>query len=296
MFIQKNYFRQWNNNEEITNYKEFYKEFSNKREFGGSYSNWDHLRKSRFNNTINHMYNAILRKKPSNILDIGCGDGINLPLANIFHWVSYEGIDYAEKTIEAAKRDYPNVKFKVGDAFNLPYSDKSFDMAIMSSVLILYKNEEDRIKLLKEAYRVLKDDGILIINVWNDTFIIRNCIRLSEFLGKIHKDKLPEDFMGCHFTPQDVYSMVNKSNFIISQRIKTGELWGVIECARYLNRNKYHRDFGNEAEPSCSITQNINKDVIAYSKKKYTKFMLNLYSVFPNQFSYYNLYILKKKV
>lgn len=97
MFISYNFFCQHNEEKEIQNYKEFYKKFSNTREFGGNFTNFDHLKKNRFMNNIGHMSNIVLRQEPREILDIGCGDGINLPISRLFPNIRYEGIDYAEK-------------------------------------------------------------------------------------------------------------------------------------------------------------------------------------------------------
>lgn len=297
MFYSYNYFRQWNNNQEIKNHKEFYKKFSNSREFGGSFTHMDHLRKTRFSNTIGHMYNVVLRKQPDTILDIGCGDGVNLPLANIFPNIEYHGIDYAEKTVEVARKNYPNIHFKIGDAFDLPYENKTFDMAILSSVLILYKSEEDRIKLLKEAHRVLKEDGILVIVVWNDTFFIRNAMRISRMIGKRKGDNLPQDFMGCHFKKRDVDSMIAPAGWKIAERIMTSQLFGVLECAQYLNRKKYHRDFGNEHIKIRSLNQNIKRDLQfeAGGGSGNIQLLWLLYKFHPNGFAWNNMYILEKK-
>ena len=55
MFFTYNYFKQHNNNVPITDYKSFYKEFSNKREFGGEFTNFDHLIKNRFMDIFGHV-------------------------------------------------------------------------------------------------------------------------------------------------------------------------------------------------------------------------------------------------
>lgn len=142
MFYSYNYFRQYNNNEEIKDHKTFYKKFSNEREFGGEFTHLDHLVKTRFANMIN---------------------------------------------------------------------------------------------------------GILVLNVWNDTWMIKNCLRLSRALGRIKGDRLPEDFMGCHFNPKDVKSMTVEAGGAIVERIQIAQLFGVLECAQYINRKKYQRVFGKES-------------------------------------------------
>ncbi|MDF2531605.1 MAG: SAM-dependent methyltransferase, type 11 [Clostridia bacterium] len=298
MFKTYNYFRQYNDNQYIDNYKEFYRKFSNEREFGGEFSKWDHLIRGRFFNTIHHMYNIILRKRPSHILDIGCGNGINLPLASIFPFLKYHAIDYAEKTIDVAKKEYPNIDFRVGDAFNLPYHDSEFDMAISSSVIILYEHEEDRINLLNEAKRVIKDDGILVLILWNETFLIKYSLMLSRIIGKLKKENLPRDFMGCHFSHGDVKNMANKAGFNVIEYIDTSSLWGAGECVQYLNMKKYNRNFGKaESEQDISITQNIKNDLL--NRCGNPRLLATVYyyisQLCPSLLSWFTIYILCKR-
>src|SRR4051812_35399721 len=121
MFITYNYYKQYNDGKEIEDHKTFYKTFSNTREFGASFSNYDHLVKNRFMDNFGHLFNIVLRKQPKKILDIGCGNGVNLPIANIFPSIECHGLDYAEASIANAKVQYPNVNFHIGDAFNTTF-------------------------------------------------------------------------------------------------------------------------------------------------------------------------------
>jgi len=107
MFVYKNYFRQHNDGNEIEDYKEFYKKFSNDREFGGEHTHRDRLIRHRFVDTFGHIYNAIIRRDPKNILDIACGNGSNLLFSHTFPRIDYHGIDYADKTVAVAQKDHP---------------------------------------------------------------------------------------------------------------------------------------------------------------------------------------------
>jgi len=297
MFKTYNYFRQYNDNLEIKDYKSFYKKFSNEREFGGDFTHYDHLVKGRFFNILGHIYNIILRKQPANILDIGCGNGINLPLANIFPSIDYNGLDYAEKTIEKASANYPNVKFHVGDAFNMAFADKSFDMTILSSVLILYEDKGTRKALLKEVSRVLKDDGVFVLIVWNQSPLLCFSIWLSRIIGRLTGQKLPEDFMGIHFKYNEIKNLTEESGLKIEECINTSSLYGVLESVRYLNLSKYNRKFGKqESEASQIKPQNILKDLQkqAGGTKWLTSFFYMLSKINPDFFNMFSVYVLSK--
>ncbi len=296
MFRVYNYFRQYNSNKDILDYKSFYRYFSNDREFGGGFLHIDHLVKNRFMNVFGHIVNTVLRKQPKNILDMGCGAGVNLPLSNLFPNINYHGIDYAEKTIKTASKIYPHVTFRVMDAFNLNFEDNAFDMVILSSVLILYEKEEDRIKLLKQAFRVLKPNGLLVCVIWKDSFILKSAIRISRFLAKINSINVPIDFHGLLFSPADAKSMFSKTDFHLEEHMHTASLYGVLESVRYLTLKKYRRTFGNaESEGQSEHPQKISEDMIRMSGAPFvTKVFLLIEKFFPNLFSMFSIYILRK--
>ena len=296
MFYSYNYFRQHNDNEEIKDHKEFYKKFSNEREFGGEFSHYDHLIKNRFMDIYGHMINIFLRKMPKKVLDIGCGAGVNLPLSKWFDFIDYHGIDYAEKTLEHSKNIYPNINFKVQDAFNLDLEEK-FDLAIISSVLILYKEEKDRLKLLENAKNILNDDGLLIAIIWKDSWLLNISIQISKLIAKKNKIKLPEDFMGIHFTEKEAVNMFSKANLIVKEKIHTAHLYGALESVRYLNMKKYKRNFGiGEKELGSEKKQNILQDLKDESSSNFLiSFFYFMAKKFPSSLSMFSIYVLSKK-
>ncbi|MDQ3801436.1 MAG: class I SAM-dependent methyltransferase [Acidobacteriota bacterium] len=105
--------------------------------------------------------------KNSKILDIGVGGGRTtkylLPLA-----ADYTGIDYVPEFIKRVKRKHESGKFLVGDARNLKeFADESFDFALFSYNGIDVVSHEDRLKVLKEIYRVLKTGGTFMFSSHN---------------------------------------------------------------------------------------------------------------------------------
>jgi len=102
-----------------------------------------------------------------NVLDIGCGTGTHLKMylekkCNIF------GVDVSESMLNVAKKKLGrNATLELCDATNTPFSEDFFDLVYCMTVL--HEMDEDiRIGVLKEADRILKSNGrILLIDFHN---------------------------------------------------------------------------------------------------------------------------------
>lgn len=98
------------------------------------------------------------------VLDIGCGTG-RLLLRGVDEATLVEGIDLSENMIAKAKAIYEekavtNAHFRVGDAYDLPYEDEEFDIALSTCVFFLLPEPE---RGLKEMVRVVKAGGTLVM-------------------------------------------------------------------------------------------------------------------------------------
>ena len=107
------------------------------------------------------MY-ALIRPvvKAKTVLELATGTG--LIAKNIVNAAAHiEATDVSAEMILEAKRDNRSAKlhFSVQDMFRLPYTDKSFDVVIVSNALHIVPQPE---KALAEIRRVLKDGGVLI--------------------------------------------------------------------------------------------------------------------------------------
>lgn len=109
----------------------------------------------------------LLEIKNSKILDLGVGGGRT---TNYLLQITddYVGIDYVSQVAEETGEKYPNAKILCCDARNLEtFEDETFDFILFSYNGIDYVSNEDRLKALKEIYRVLKTGGTFMFSSHN---------------------------------------------------------------------------------------------------------------------------------
>ncbi|HKK54276.1 MAG TPA: class I SAM-dependent methyltransferase [Patescibacteria group bacterium] len=112
----------------------------------------------------------IAKRIPANskILDGGCGNG---RLANeLKEGVDYLGVDNSNNLISIAKnknKDNENNKFQVLDIFELDKLADKYDYIFLVAVLQHIPSKELRNKALNKIKDTLKEDGEIIISVWN---------------------------------------------------------------------------------------------------------------------------------
>lgn len=168
-------------------------------------------------NLIEKLVNLVVIAPQSKILDVGCGmGGSSIYLAKHYD-ASVTGITLSAKQVEIAKRkaeenSIKNVSFKIEDALLLEsFSDNSFDI-----VWSLESCEQffDKEMFLKQAYRVLKPDGKLMLATW--------CSSQDEYEGRLAKkyQKLCSAFDLPYMPTIECYrELLNANHFSIKQAL-----------------------------------------------------------------------------
>jgi SAM-dependent methyltransferase len=96
------------------------------------------------------------------ILDVGCGPGY-VSGAVAERGATPIGLDFSKEMIAIAKRMFPRIDFREGDAQNLPFADASFDR-VVANFSLLHLTEPER--AMAEAARVLKPGGRFAFTTW----------------------------------------------------------------------------------------------------------------------------------
>lgn len=105
--------------------------------------------------------------KGKRVLEIGAGTGRDsFPLVE--HGADVYQLDYAENSLKILKRlaDESNLPVGIvgGDTFRLPFRDATFDIVFHQGLLEHFRKPV-AVKLLRENIRILKPEGLLLVDV-----------------------------------------------------------------------------------------------------------------------------------
>ncbi|NQX47270.1 class I SAM-dependent methyltransferase [Paenibacillus tritici] len=163
-----------------------------------------------------HRYKSITNGlKNLKVLDAGCGTGYGSFFMSQFA-KEVTGIDISEETIEWCKEHYTdqgNLNFKQASLESLPFEDAEFD-CIVNFEVIEHVDANIQNLFLKEAKRVLKSDGILIMStpnklIYTDKSGYRNPFHLSEFYPEDFKLFLKQEFENVKIFNQSLHVVSN---------------------------------------------------------------------------------------
>jgi len=99
-----------------------------------------------------------MSKPSSTILDVGCGSGTIARMLESEGFKNLVGIDLVNRF-----KHGQNISFIVAENTHLPFRKKSFDMIFARKFVSIPDLEEG----LKEFYEILKDHGMLVIEIVN---------------------------------------------------------------------------------------------------------------------------------
>lgn len=160
------------------------------------------------------------------VLDLGSGAGFDCFLASkkVGKNGKVIGVDMTEEMINKARilakeKGYSNVEFRLGDIEKLPVDDNTVDVIISNCVINL---APDKLKVFKEAYRVLKSGGKMYVS---DIVLI----------GKLTEEQLKDEDLltGC------VAGALQKDDYLVKLK-QAGFRVNIVAEDKELSKTQYN--------------------------------------------------------
>lgn len=181
----------------------------------------------------NNPRKAVIDKIPNDkckIIDICTGTStVLLKIADSRPDADIIGIDRSEEMLTVARNKIrirgkeENVTLKCCDATDTGLKDEIFDIVLVS--LVLHEIEEELAEsILREARRVLKDNGKLIITEWEDS-----SSAIKKILFAPIKELEPKGFK--EFLKKDISVWLGELGFVVRD-IKHCDYTKVLECVK----------------------------------------------------------------
>lgn len=187
--------------------------------------------------------------KMQSLLDVGCGDGINLQFfSELFPYAKLYGLDISEEAVNLARQRHLKAEFFVLDvAFNR--LDHKFDL--LTSIDVLEHIPEDR-RVLKNMYEMTRPGGHALI-----TTLKGNMRAFEKRIGHVR-----------NYKEMELEKKIREAGYIILKRIEWGFPFYSPLYRNFLNFGKMNeRTFGEVTLPKFIISEVL-----------YFLFFLNFYS------------------
>lgn len=131
--------------------------------WGSRARQWADLQEQTAKPLYEHVFQSLKLGAGTKYLDVGCGSGMALQLA-ASRGASVSGLDAAAALVEIAKSRVSGADLRQGELEELPFADGSFDL---TTGFNSFQYAANPARALREAARVTKKDGSVIVATWS---------------------------------------------------------------------------------------------------------------------------------
>ncbi len=161
-----------------------------------------------YKTTMKYIHDYLTTMDNPKIIDIGAGTGAySIPLAE--EGFDVTAVELIKHNLMTLKRKNTKVKSYLGNATDLHnFKDNSFNIVLLFGPMYHLITEEEKIKALKEAKRIVKKSGLILISYYMNEYAIITHGFIENTIKEDIKNNLVDSFF--HITPKetDLYSMV----------------------------------------------------------------------------------------
>jgi len=162
----------------------------------------------------------VLKLPPhSKILDLCCGYGRHTYSLSKAGDYKMTGVDLSDDYLKIAKSKFSasNIDYFKGDMRNLSFED-CFDAVInLFTSFGFFDSDDENEKVLKEINKVLKKNGLFLLDYENKFFFVFNDVFKKETYWKEMGDN-------CYYLCESSYDIINEREIFKAQLIKNGKI------------------------------------------------------------------------
>lgn len=150
------------------------------------------------------------------IVEGGCGTGKNVvALARMGYRVI--GIDFAPRTVQFLRRNFPSYWWVQGDVRSLAFSDGTADGYL--SIGVVEHLQEGPDAVLREIARVVKPGGMLFLTVPSRNVIRDLKVVLGFYPGRGEQDAAKERFYQYYFSRKEMKALLQTHGFQVERAV-----------------------------------------------------------------------------
>jgi ubiquinone/menaquinone biosynthesis C-methylase UbiE len=172
-----------------------------------------------------HIRSELISKAKGDVLEIGCGTGINFSFYKDVSVTAIEPNPFLRKTsYERAAAAKTPIHVMEGNAEQLPFSEHSFDTVIGTLVLCTIPNP---VEAIREISRVCKPTGTILLfeHVRHENSLLG---KLQDFLTPIWKRACD----GCHLNRDTIHLLRQEDIEIIEINKHVGNIFITVEARK----------------------------------------------------------------
>jgi len=118
---------------------------------------------------LESIFSADASFRVCDLLDVACGNGRHV-IGMAKRGFRCTGLDYTPERVQVAETragvENVSVRLSQGDATKLAFKNE-FDAVLALYILFLLPNDDDVLNCLRQIYRALRSDGVIVCNVFN---------------------------------------------------------------------------------------------------------------------------------
>lgn len=173
----------------MTELEKYYNKFNEEKRLNSRHGQVE------FTTSMKYIHEYLPDDPHAKILDVGAGTGrYSVALAEEGYDVT--AVELVKYNLGILKQKNSSVKAYQGNALKLSrFPEKEFDMVLVFGPMYHLLTTEEKVQALKEARRVLKDDGVMLVAYcMNEYSILTYGFKQNHILECLENGKIGEDF------------------------------------------------------------------------------------------------------